>query len=49
MPMGTAGHNLPVAVTFQFLLAACPVIELNGCYSASKLKPSLPQPGHNQP
>ncbi len=40
------GHNLPVRVTFQFLLVVCSVIELNGRYSASKLMTSLPQPGH---
>ena len=43
--MGTTGHNLPVRVTFQFLLVVCSVIELNGRYSASKLMTSLPQPG----
>ena len=43
------GHNLPVRVTFQFLLVVCSVIELNGRYSASKLMTSLPQPGHEPP
>ena len=43
------GHNLPVRVTFQFLLVVCSVIELNGRYSASKLMTSLPQPGHDPP
>ena len=43
------GHNLPVRVTFQFLMLVCPVIELNGRYSAIKLTPSLPRPGHNRP
>jgi hypothetical protein len=44
----TTGHNLPVRVTFQFLLVVCPLIELNGRYSASKLMTSLPQPGQKR-
>jgi hypothetical protein len=44
-----SGHNLAVAVTFQFLLVVRPVIELSGRYSAIKLMTSLPQPGQNQP
>jgi hypothetical protein len=46
-PTGS-GHNLPVRVTFQFLLVMCPTIELSGRYSASKLMASLPQPGQFQ-
>ena len=45
----TTGHNLPVRVTFQFLLVVCPVIELNGRYSAGKLITPLPQPGQMRP
>lgn len=41
-----AGHNLPVRVTFQFLLVVRPVIVLNVRYSASNLMTSLPQSGH---
>ena len=43
-----SGHNLAVAVTFQFLLVVRPVIELSGRYSAIKLMTSLPQPGQLQ-
>jgi hypothetical protein len=46
--MAVTGHNLPVRVTFQFLLVVCPVIELNGRYSASNLMTSLPQPGQKR-
>jgi hypothetical protein len=42
------GHNLPVRVTFQFLLVVRPLIVLSGRYSASNLTSSLPQAGHNQ-
>jgi hypothetical protein len=43
--LSTSGHNLPVRVTFQFLLVVCPVIKLNGRYSAVKLMNPMPQPG----
>jgi hypothetical protein len=47
-PPRTPGHNLPVRVTFQFLLVVRPVFQLSGRYSASKLMNSLPQPGQEQ-
>ena len=42
------GHNLPVRVTFQFLLEVRPVIELSVRYSAVKLMNPLPQPGQDE-
>jgi hypothetical protein len=47
-PMSTIGHNLPVRVTFQFLLEVRPVIELSVRYSAVKLMNPLPQPGQDE-
>ena len=47
--MAVLGHNRPVEVTFQFLLASCPVTELSGRYSAGKLMTPLPQPGQQEP
>jgi hypothetical protein len=46
--MSTIGHNLPVRVTFQFLLEVRPVIELSVRYSAVKLMNPLPQPGQDE-
>jgi hypothetical protein len=43
------GQDLPVELTFQFLLVGRQVIELNGRYSATKLLTALAQPGHNPP
>jgi hypothetical protein len=43
------GHDLPVRVTFQFLLLVCPVIEVSVRYSAIKLMTSLPRPGQERP
>ncbi len=42
------GHNWPVEVTFQFLKVVRPVIAVGVRYSASKLTPSLPQPGQQE-
>jgi hypothetical protein len=44
--MSAVGHNLPVGVTFQFVLVARSLINLSGRYSVSKLMTSLPQPGY---
>jgi hypothetical protein len=46
--MSTIGHNLPIRVTFQFLLAVRSVTQLSGRYSVSKLRSSLPQLGQEQ-
>lgn len=42
------GQDLPVGVTFQFLLVVRPVIQLSGWYSAIRLMVALPQPGHDR-
>lgn len=42
------GHNLPVRVTFQFLLVVRPGIELNGRYSVIKLMLSVPRHGQKR-
>ena len=40
------GHDVPVKVTFQFLLVVHSEIELSDRYSAGRLMTPLPQPGH---
>lgn len=47
--MGTTGHDLPVAVTSQFLQVGRLMIEVSVWYSAIKLTPSLPRAGQEPP
>lgn len=49
LPTHPTGHNRAGEVWFQFEYRRLRRTSFNNCYSASSLKPSLPQPGHQPP